>query len=90
MSHRYESTASSHPPVYFTPMFSNPCKALNFCGCLKFLLGQQKSAADKSPVALFAIATLLQPLSILELRTKTLIFQTKHKLDFTPMACDSR
>ncbi|NXX36236.1 AHR protein, partial [Nicator chloris] len=64
--------------------------ALNFRGRLKFLLGQQKSAADKSPVALFALATLLQPLSILELRTKTLIFQTKHKLDFTPMACDSR
>ncbi|NWU43871.1 AHR protein, partial [Hylia prasina] len=64
--------------------------ALNFRGRLKFLLGQQKSAADKSPVALFAIATLLQPLSILELQTKTLIFQTKHKLDFTPMACDSR
>ncbi|KAJ7427237.1 hypothetical protein WISP_08771 [Willisornis vidua] len=64
--------------------------ALNFHGRLKFLLGQQKSALDKSPVALFAIATLLQPLSILELRTKTLIFQTKHKLDFTPMACDSR
>ncbi|NXO80865.1 AHR protein, partial [Sitta europaea] len=64
--------------------------ALNFRGRLKFLLGQQKSAADKSPVALFAIATLLQPLSILELRTKTLLFQTKHKLDFTPMACDSR
>ncbi|NXM45891.1 AHR protein, partial [Gymnorhina tibicen] len=64
--------------------------ALNFRGRLKFLLGQHKSAADKSPVALFAIATLLQPLSILELRTKTVIFQTKHKLDFTPMACDSR
>ncbi|NWW65832.1 AHR protein, partial [Ifrita kowaldi] len=64
--------------------------ALNFRGRLKVLLGQHKSAADKSPVALFAIATLLQPLSILELRTKTLIFQTKHKLDFTPMACDSR
>ncbi|NWW30039.1 AHR protein, partial [Panurus biarmicus] len=64
--------------------------ALNFCGRLKFLVGQQKSAADKSPVALFAIATLLQPLSILELQTKMLIFQTKHKLDFTPMACDSQ
>ncbi|NXS69088.1 AHR protein, partial [Pandion haliaetus] len=64
--------------------------ALNFHGRLKFLLGQQKSASDRSPLALFAIATLLQPLSILELRTKTLIFQTKHKLDFTPMACDSR
>ncbi|NWT54207.1 AHR protein, partial [Erythrocercus mccallii] len=64
--------------------------ALNFHGRLKFLLGQQKSAADKSPVALFAIATLPHPFSILELQTKTLIFQTKHKLDFTPMACDSR
>ncbi|NWH48657.1 AHR protein, partial [Fregata magnificens] len=63
--------------------------ALNFCGRLKFLLGQQKRASDMSPLALFAIATPLQPLSILELRTKTLIFQTKHKLDFTPMACDS-
>ncbi|NWW81051.1 AHR protein, partial [Climacteris rufus] len=64
--------------------------ALNFRGRLKFLLGQQKPSTEKSPVALFAIATLLQPLSVLELRTKTLIFQTKHKLDFTPMACDSR
>ncbi|NXS52106.1 AHR protein, partial [Brachypteracias leptosomus] len=64
--------------------------ALNLHGRLKFLLGQQKKASDRSPLALFAIATLLQPLSILELRTKTLIFQTKHKLDFTPMACDSR
>ncbi|XP_050756013.1 aryl hydrocarbon receptor-like [Gymnogyps californianus] len=64
--------------------------ALNFRGRLKYLLGQEKSASDGSPLALFAIATLLQPLSILELRTKTLIFQTKHKLDFTPMACDSR
>ncbi|NXG90255.1 AHR protein, partial [Stercorarius parasiticus] len=63
--------------------------ALNFRGRLKFLSGQQK-ASDRSPLALFAIATPIQPLSILELRTKTLIFQTKHKLDFTPMACDSR
>ncbi|NXW56652.1 AHR protein, partial [Eurystomus gularis] len=64
--------------------------ALNLHGRLKFLLGQEKAESDRSPLALFAIATLLQPLSILELRTKTLIFQTKHKLDFTPMACDSR
>ncbi|NXJ96703.1 AHR protein, partial [Corythaixoides concolor] len=63
--------------------------ALNFRGRLKFLLGQQKAASDRSPLALFAIATPLQPLSILELWTKTLIFQTKHKLDFTPTACDS-
>ncbi|NXL66836.1 AHR protein, partial [Chordeiles acutipennis] len=63
--------------------------ALNFYGRLKFLLGQQKKGLDRSPLALFAIASPCQPLSILELRTKTLIFQTKHKLDFTPMACDS-
>ncbi|NXG54093.1 AHR protein, partial [Hemiprocne comata] len=62
---------------------------LNFHGRLKFLLGQQKKALDRSPLALFAIATPLQPISILELQTKTLMFQTKHKLDFTPMACDS-
>ncbi|NWW94475.1 AHR protein, partial [Rhynochetos jubatus] len=64
--------------------------ALNFRGRLKFLLGQQKKVPDGSSLAFFAIATPLQPLSILELRTKMLIFQTKHKLDFTPMACDSR
>ncbi|NXY88561.1 AHR protein, partial [Alcedo cyanopectus] len=64
--------------------------ALNLRGRLKFLLGQQQKSSDRSPLALFAIATLLQPFSILELRTKTLIFQTKHKLDFTPVACDSR
>ncbi|CAM5148311.1 unnamed protein product [Eretmochelys imbricata] len=67
---------------------------LNFHGRLKFLPGQQKRTEDGTlrppQLALFAIATPLQPLSILELQTKTFIFQTKHKLDFTPMACDSR
>ncbi|XP_074045928.1 aryl hydrocarbon receptor-like [Macrotis lagotis] len=68
--------------------------ALDFHGRLKFLHGQNKKAEDGSlmppQLALFAIATPLQPLSILELRTKIYIFQTKHKLDFTPMACDAR
>ncbi|NXX21764.1 AHR protein, partial [Podargus strigoides] len=63
--------------------------ALSIHGHLKFLLGQQNKASDRSSIALFAIATPLQPLSILELRTKMLIFQTKHKLDFTPTACDT-
>ncbi|NXW81866.1 AHR protein, partial [Alopecoenas beccarii] len=62
--------------------------ALNFRGRLKFLLEQQKEALNGSPLALFAIATPLQPLSILELQTKTLIFQSKYKLDFTPTADD--
>uniref|UniRef100_A0A669QEW7 Aryl hydrocarbon receptor n=1 Tax=Phasianus colchicus TaxID=9054 RepID=A0A669QEW7_PHACC len=66
---------------------------LNFQGRLKLLLGQQKRASDTSlgllPLALFAIVTPLQPVSILELQTKMLFFQSKHKLDFTPIACDS-
>ncbi|XP_036624438.1 aryl hydrocarbon receptor-like isoform X2 [Trichosurus vulpecula] len=68
--------------------------ALNFHGGLKFLHGQNKKAEDGSlmppQLVLFAIATPCQPLSILELRVKIYIFQTKHKLDFTPIACDTR
>nr|AFR24093.1 aryl hydrocarbon receptor 2a [Squalus acanthias] len=67
---------------------------LNFQGRLRFLHGQNKKAEDGAPIppqlALFAVATPLQPPSILEVRTKTLIFQTKHKLDFTPLACDTK
>ncbi|XP_072117570.1 aryl hydrocarbon receptor-like isoform X2 [Mobula birostris] len=67
---------------------------LNFQGRLKFLHGQNKKAEDGTPIppqlALFALATPLQSPSILEVRTKTLIFQTKHKLDFTPLACDTK
>lgn len=75
------------------PCFLISCKALNFQGRLKQLLGQQKRASDMSleplPLALFAIVTPFQPFSILKLQTKMLFFQSKHKLDFTPIACDS-
>ncbi|CAN9498159.1 unnamed protein product [Ophioblennius macclurei] len=68
--------------------------ALNFHGRLKLLHGQNRVSEDGTLVppqlALFAIATPLQPPSILEIRTKTLIFQTKHKMDFSPMGIDSR
>ncbi|XP_069020045.1 aryl hydrocarbon receptor 2 isoform X1 [Embiotoca jacksoni] len=68
--------------------------ALNFRGRLKFLHGQNRLAEDGTLVppqlCLFSIATPLQPPSILEIRTKTLIFQSKHKLDFTPLGIDSR
>ncbi|XP_045356974.1 aryl hydrocarbon receptor-like isoform X1 [Leopardus geoffroyi] len=67
---------------------------LNFHGHLKLLPGQNNTSEDgilMSPqLTLFAIATPRQPLTILELQNKTFIFQTKHKLDFTPIACDSR
>ncbi|XP_029796444.1 aryl hydrocarbon receptor-like [Suricata suricatta] len=67
---------------------------LNFHGHLKFLPGQNNRSEDgilMSPqLTLFAIATPRQPLTILELQNKTFLFQTKHKLDFTPIACDSR
>ncbi|XP_026000343.1 aryl hydrocarbon receptor-like isoform X2 [Astatotilapia calliptera] len=68
--------------------------ALNIQGRLKFLHGQnqwQENGGKAAPLlALFAIATPLQPPSILEIRTKNMIFRTKHKLDFTPMACDAK
>lgn len=74
--------------------FISPPQALNFHGRLKYLHGQNKMAEDGTMVhpqlALFAIATPLQPPSILEIRSKTLIFQTKHKLDFTPTGIDTR
>ncbi|XP_060923153.1 aryl hydrocarbon receptor 2 [Limanda limanda] len=68
--------------------------ALNFRGRLKFLHGQNRVSENGTLVppqlALFAIATPLQPPSILEIRSKTLIFQSKHQLDFTPMGIDPR
>ncbi|KAF4093442.1 hypothetical protein AMELA_G00002090 [Ameiurus melas] len=68
--------------------------ALNFHGRLKYLHGQNKMGEDGTmahpQLALFVIATPLQPPSILEIRSKTFLFQTKHKLDFTPMGIDTR
>lgn len=71
--------------------------ALNIQGRLKFLHGQSRQRCDgegpaSAPpqLALFAIATPLQPPAILEIRTRNMIFRTKHKLDFTPMACDAK
>ncbi|XP_065740466.1 aryl hydrocarbon receptor [Phocoena phocoena] len=68
--------------------------AMSFQGRLKYLHGQNKKGKDGSilppQLALFAIATPLQPPSILEIRTKNFIFRTKHKLDFTPTGCDAK
>ncbi|KAL2087925.1 hypothetical protein ACEWY4_016753 [Coilia grayii] len=68
--------------------------ALNLQGRLKFLHGQNHRLEDGCQVppqlALFTIATPLQPPAIMEIRTKNMIFRTKHKLDFTPMACDAK
>ncbi|XP_073703958.1 aryl hydrocarbon receptor 1a [Garra rufa] len=67
--------------------------AMNFQGRLKFLYGQNERTADGKTVppqlALFALVTPLQPPSILEICTKSCFFKTKHKLDFTPTACDA-
>ncbi|CAG5995452.1 unnamed protein product, partial [Menidia menidia] len=52
--------------------------ALNFHGRLKFLHGQNRVSEDGSLP------------SILEIRSRTLLFQTKHKMDFTPIGIDSR
>ncbi|KAK9524195.1 hypothetical protein VZT92_018052 [Zoarces viviparus] len=61
--------------------------ALNVQGRLKFLHGQSRQPPQ---LALFAIATPLQSPAILEIRTRNMIFRTKHKLDFTPMSCDAK
>lgn len=69
-------------------------QALNFNGRLKYLHLQGDTGADgtaASPLlALFAIATPVQPPSVMEIRTKTLIFQTKHRMDFAPLGIDTR
>ncbi|KAM6975917.1 aryl hydrocarbon receptor-like [Tautogolabrus adspersus] len=69
--------------------------ALNFNGRLKFLHLQGNTEADgrAAPLpqlALFAIATPVLPPSVMEIRTKTLIFQSKHRMDFAPMGIDTR
>lgn len=69
-------------------------KALNFNGRLKYLHLQGNTGADGSTpppqLALFAMATPLEPPSVMEIRTKTLIFQTKHRMDFAPVGIDTR
>ncbi|NXK88527.1 AHR protein, partial [Formicarius rufipectus] len=68
--------------------------ALNLQGRLKFLPGQNQRSEDGSALppqlALFAISTPLQPPSLLQVRSRSTIFRTKHKLDFTPVACDAK
>ncbi|TWW66257.1 aryl hydrocarbon receptor-like [Takifugu flavidus] len=64
--------------------------ALNFTGRLKRLSLLGTRGADGGTAALFAIATPVEPPSITEIRTKTFIFQTKHRMDFAPMGIDTR
>ncbi|XP_067853762.1 aryl hydrocarbon receptor-like [Heptranchias perlo] len=67
--------------------------ALHFQGKLKFLHGQKKSENDTllpPQLALFAVAIPVQPLTMMEIRTTSIFFRTKHKLDFTPLSCDAK
>ncbi|KAF7656190.1 hypothetical protein LDENG_00045410 [Lucifuga dentata] len=68
--------------------------ALKFQGRLKYLHSQSvlsDSGTRLQPqLALFAIAVPVQPPSILQIRAKMLMFQTRHKLDFTPTGIDHR
>uniref|UniRef100_A0A8D3CQ21 Aryl hydrocarbon receptor n=1 Tax=Scophthalmus maximus TaxID=52904 RepID=A0A8D3CQ21_SCOMX len=68
--------------------------ALKFQGRLKYLHGQSflrdNRTCNKPQLALLTIAMPVQPPSIVEIRAKMLLFQTKHKLDFTPTGVDSR
>uniref|UniRef100_H3DDY4 Aryl hydrocarbon receptor n=1 Tax=Tetraodon nigroviridis TaxID=99883 RepID=H3DDY4_TETNG len=68
--------------------------ALSFQGRLKYLHGQRalrdNGTCSHPQLALFTIAVPVHPPPILEIRAKMLLFQSKHKLDFTPMGIDSR
>ncbi|CAL1583075.1 unnamed protein product [Knipowitschia caucasica] len=68
--------------------------ALKFQGRLKYLHGQSvlrdNGTRTQAQLALFSIAMPVQPSTIVEIRAKMLLFQTKHKLDFTPMGVDGR
>lgn len=66
--------------------------ALKFQGRLKYLHGQRvlNGNNNKLQLALFTIAMPVQPPTIVEIRAKMLLFQTKHKLDFSPLGVDSR
>lgn len=68
--------------------------ALKFQGRLKYLHGQSVLRDNGTHVqpqlALFSIAMPVQPSTIVEIRAKMLLFQTRHKLDFTPTGVDGR
>uniref|UniRef100_A0A3B4A5L9 PAS domain-containing protein n=1 Tax=Periophthalmus magnuspinnatus TaxID=409849 RepID=A0A3B4A5L9_9GOBI len=68
--------------------------ALKFQGRLKYLHGQSvlrdNGTRSQPQLALFCIAMPVQPSTIVEIRAKMLLFQTKHKLDFTPTGIDGR
>ncbi|XP_019619641.1 PREDICTED: aryl hydrocarbon receptor-like [Branchiostoma belcheri] len=67
--------------------------ALHITGRIKQLHGQNKKleSGERYPqLALFAIACPLQPPSIVEIRTKNMIFRTKHRLDFSPLSLDQK
>lgn len=68
--------------------------ALKFQGRLKYLHGQSvlrdNGTRVQPQLALFSIAIPVQPSTIVEIRAKMLLFQTRHKLDFTPTGVDGR
>lgn len=72
----------------------HPLQALSFQGRLKYLHGQNglrgNGTCSQPQLALFTIAVPVHPPPIVEIRAKMLLFQSKHKLDFTPMGIDSR
>ncbi len=80
--------------IYQFVFVSLSLQALNFNGRLKYLHLQGNTGVDGTAappqLALFAIATPLQPPSVMEIRTKTFIFQTKHRMDFAPVGIDTR
>ncbi|KAA8584300.1 hypothetical protein FQN60_008085 [Etheostoma spectabile] len=91
---RQQSTRRAVEQESYEQLYGHVASALNFNGRLKYLHLQGNPGADGTAappqLALFAIATPLQPPSVMEIRSKTLIFQTKHNMDFAPVGIDAR
>ncbi|XP_072178372.1 uncharacterized protein [Diadema setosum] len=71
--------------------------SLQFTGRLRMLYGQRTRGKDGIPVdieppemALFALACPLQQPSIMEIHVRSMIFRTKHKLDFKTITLDTK
>ncbi|XP_062922731.1 uncharacterized protein LOC134356084 isoform X2 [Mobula hypostoma] len=87
------TTKSPQVPACGIPEGAFMLQALHFSGRLKLLHGQEGSE-NSSPLApqlaLFAVAVPLWPQIPLEIRTISLYFKTKHKLDYTILSCDTK